>query len=69
MTKSRNFAKMLVIMFVVFLGSVNVALAVPTLQLYMPGAKYFAEYYVDDEYKITEAHRGSEWVKTGIKTA
>jgi hypothetical protein len=55
MIKSRNFAKMLVIMFVVFLGSVNVALAVPTLQLYSPDATYFDEYYVDDEYVITES--------------
>lgn len=46
---------MLVIMFVVFMGSVNVALAVPTLQLYSPDATYFDEYYVDDEYVITES--------------
>lgn len=46
---------MLAIMFVVFLGSVNVALAVPTLQLYSPDATYFDEYYVKDEYKITES--------------
>lgn len=38
--ESRNFAKMLVIIVVVFMASVNVAFAVPTLQLYMPSADY-----------------------------
>ncbi|MDP2992334.1 MAG: choice-of-anchor N protein [Deltaproteobacteria bacterium] len=55
MIKTREIEKILVFIVVVFLGSVNVALAVPTLQLYSPDATYFDEYYVDDEYVITES--------------